>query len=170
MLHTGWFSYCVHLLIQRIELYLISRVQADVRFHACLSELMLPISGQPMKPLIYWVIDQTPNGTDCLGQEWKQECSTATCWKEWECSNFHEGQQIKVLQRPWEERRPGSPSRTSPATLDWNVSGCFGCFGIFLSGGAEAGSCSVICLASAPGLLQHPSVFIKIRSLVIFHI
>lgn len=63
----------------RITLNKISRVEADVRFHACLSEFTLPLCGQPMKPLIYRVIDQTPNGTDCLGQEWKQECSTATC-------------------------------------------------------------------------------------------
>lgn len=38
-----------------------------------------------------------------------------------------------------------SLSRTSPATLDWNIFSCFGCFRIFLSWAAEARSCSVIC-------------------------
>lgn len=42
----------------RITLNKISPVEADVRFHACLSEFTLPLCGQPMKPLIYRVINQ----------------------------------------------------------------------------------------------------------------
>lgn len=91
----------------RITLNKISRVEADVRFHACLSEFTLPLCGQPMKPLIYRVIDQTPNGTDCLGQEWKQECSTATCaGKNENVRTFVKVNKKTVLQRPWEEQRP----------------------------------------------------------------
>lgn len=91
----------------RITLNKISPVEADVRFHACLSEFMLPLCGQPMKPLIYRAIDQTPNGTDCLGQEWKQECSTATCaGKNENVRTFMKVNKKTVLQRPWEEQRP----------------------------------------------------------------
>lgn len=91
----------------RITLNKISRVEADVRFHACLSEFTLPLCGQPMKPLIYRVIDQTPNGTDCLGQEWKQECSTATsAGKNENVRTFMKVNKKTVLQRPWEEQRP----------------------------------------------------------------
>lgn len=127
----------------RITLNKISRVEADVRFHACLSEFTLPLCGQPMKPLIYRVIDQTPNGTDCLGQEWKQECSTATCaGKNENVRTFVKVNKKTVLQRPWEKQRPGSLSRTSPATLDWNIFSCFGCFRIFLSWAAVLWSVS----------------------------
>lgn len=126
----------------RITLNKISRVEADVRFHACLSEFTLPLCGQPMKPLIYRVIDQTPNGTDCLGQEWKQECSTATCaGKNENVRTF-----VKVNKNRAAASMRGaearSLSRTSPATLDWNIFSCFGCFRIFLSWAAVLWSVS----------------------------